>query len=165
MAKLIIKDESGRDRAYLLSDAVIMAGRASTNSIQINDEKSSRQHFKIERRDNGYFAVDLGSTNGTKLNGSRLGVPTQLQTGDTLSVGKTTLLFESGPDSEGDLVAISDAPPPLAPEVASRPRCSTTIMLKNSTASTPRPRPGQSTCSKSWKERRPENCLKSGMNP
>ncbi len=95
MAKLTIKDESGRERAYILTDLVTMAGRASTNTIQINDDKSSRQHFKIERRDGGFYVVDMGSTNGTRLNGSKLSIPTQLCTGDVVSVGKVALKFNA----------------------------------------------------------------------
>ncbi len=93
MAKLTMKSESGRERSYLLTDAVTMAGRASTNPIQINDEKSSRQQFKIERRDGQFFVVDMDSTNGTRLNGARLTTPTALADGDIVMVGKVALTF------------------------------------------------------------------------
>ncbi len=114
MAKLTIKDGSGKERAVLLAGALTMAGRAHTNSIQINDEKSSRQHFKIERRDGGYFAADLDSTNGTKLNGTRLALPTQLRTGDVLSVGKTVLVFEEGDDTAAGLLPVNENEPEIS---------------------------------------------------
>lgn len=102
MATLTLTDAAGRQRVYELSQTVTLAGRASTNAIQINDEKSSRQHFKVERHDDGQFYVeDSGSTNGTRVNGTKIAEPTVLKSGDTIQVGKCIYAFLD-----------SDAPPP-----------------------------------------------------
>ena len=121
MAKLTITDDSGRERAYLLKDAVTMAGRASSNAIQINDDKSSRQHFKIELRDDGYYLVDMGSTNGTRLNGSKVGLPTLLLSGDVIAVGKCSLIFNIYDNEVAKASVPGDAPVPISPEVANQP--------------------------------------------
>ena len=47
----------------------ISVGRLSTNDLYLPDDQVSRQHAKLEPRDGGYYIVDLGSSNGTKLNG------------------------------------------------------------------------------------------------
>ena len=58
MARLKITDENGWERIHELVDETTTAGRASNSSIQITDEKSSRQHFKIERKDGRYLVTD-----------------------------------------------------------------------------------------------------------
>lgn len=116
MAKLTIKDETGRERAYILTDAVTMAGRASSNTIQINDDKSSRQHFKIERRDGGFYVVDMGSTNGTRLNGSKLVLPTQLCNGDVVMVGKVALKFNTDDGTGSNMAPAVMNDPLVEPE-------------------------------------------------
>src|SRR5579862_143237 len=110
MAKLKIKDDLGHERVYELLNGVTLAGRASTNSIQINDEKSSRQHFKIERKDDGYFVADLESTNGTRVNGTKLAQPAKLSSGDVISVGKTMMTFDEAGASDAELAAVAAAP-------------------------------------------------------
>jgi pSer/pThr/pTyr-binding forkhead associated (FHA) protein len=94
MAKLRIRDENGKERLHELIDDVTSIGRASSNTIQITDEKGSRQHFRVEKQNGAYVVVDLGSTNGTKLNGTKLGATIALKPGDKLSVGKTSFVFE-----------------------------------------------------------------------
>jgi pSer/pThr/pTyr-binding forkhead associated (FHA) protein/uncharacterized protein (DUF1778 family) len=94
MAKLKIKDEHGKERLHELIDDVTSIGRASSNTIQITDEKGSRQHFRIEKQGTSFKVVDLGSTNGTKLNGVKISADIVLRVGDQLSVGKTTFTYE-----------------------------------------------------------------------
>ncbi len=94
MAKLKIRDENGKERLHELIDDVTSIGRASSNTIQITDEKGSRQHFRVEKQNGVFVVVDLGSTNGTKLNGTKIAGTIALKPGDKLSVGKTTFTFE-----------------------------------------------------------------------
>ena len=96
MAKLKIKDDRGKERLHELVDDVTSIGRASSNTIQITDEKSSRNHFRIEKSGSAFRLIDLGSTNGTKLNGARIGAEIDLKAGDQLCVGKTTFTFDDG---------------------------------------------------------------------
>jgi pSer/pThr/pTyr-binding forkhead associated (FHA) protein len=94
MAKLKIKDEHGKERLHELIDDITTIGRASANTIQITDEKGSRQHFRIEKQGSNFKVIDLGSTNGTKLNGVKISADIVLRAGDQLSIGKTTFTYE-----------------------------------------------------------------------
>lgn len=69
-------------------------GRASTNDIVLSDERVSRKHAIVHRQDrNEYWLVDLGSGNGTFVNGLRVALPTQLKDGDSIAIGATQLKF------------------------------------------------------------------------
>jgi pSer/pThr/pTyr-binding forkhead associated (FHA) protein len=54
----------------------------------------SRRHAQILPDGDGWTLTDLGSTNGVRLNGRPLGVPTRLQGGDVIEVGAVELIFE-----------------------------------------------------------------------
>lgn len=70
----------------------ISLGRSSTNDVQLLDREISRRHFEVVL-DNGQFWVrDLGSNNGTFLNGERVDY-SQLRSGDLIRAGQTELLF------------------------------------------------------------------------
>ncbi|HYF49460.1 MAG TPA: FHA domain-containing protein [Planctomycetota bacterium] len=98
MAKLRIKDEHGKERIHELVDSITTIGRASANTIQVSDEKASRNHFRIEKLDKGFKIVDLGSTNGTRLNGNRIKGEATLRQNDQIVLGKTTFIYED-PDA------------------------------------------------------------------
>ncbi len=70
----------------------LIMGRAAENGLQVEDEGISRKHCKISVAANGHYQlVDLGSTNGTFLNGIKVNVAT-LQDGDKVQIGATTVL-------------------------------------------------------------------------
>jgi hypothetical protein len=68
-------------------------GRADDCEIQLADKNVSRRHAEVRREGGGFVAVDLDSTNGTKVNGART-KRKELADGDEISVGSTTLRFE-----------------------------------------------------------------------
>ena len=69
-------------------------GRSSSNDVVIDDGKVSRRHALVHRQDESEFwVIDLGSGNGTYLNGRRVTQPTRLTNGDTLLLGEATLTF------------------------------------------------------------------------
>ena len=94
--------ENGRKRSESLSEEVIRVGRAEENTIELDDLNSSRFHCEIRRVDDGYEVVDLGSRNGTSVNGS-LVTRTPLSPGDRIQIGAAVLLFEPTDDGEGML--------------------------------------------------------------
>jgi len=98
MAKLKITDESGNDRVHELIDAVTTIGRASASTVQVTDDKASRQHFRVEKDGDRYKLVDLGSTNGTRLNGQKVQGTVFLRNGDRIALGKTTFVYEGPGD-------------------------------------------------------------------
>jgi hypothetical protein len=78
-----------------LKDAVITLGRMPDCSIMLNDPNVSRRHSEVRPHGTGYMAVDLGSTNGTKVNGVRIDGERILTDGDILSLGTTHIRFEA----------------------------------------------------------------------
>ncbi len=90
-----------RERAVLLWDGrdvsldqgVTVIGRSGGCDIVVDDPNVSRRHAEIRRMGEGYSLVDLGSTNGTEVNGQRVG-ETSLMNGDVIGVGTTRLTFE-----------------------------------------------------------------------
>lgn len=71
-------------------------GRGQDNSIVVSDEKISRTHLQMVQDDSGNVSVvDLGSTNGTYVNGKRIAGETRLKSGDELRIGNTVLPWQS----------------------------------------------------------------------
>ncbi len=71
-------------------------GRDVTNDVVVADAEVSRQHARINRTPGGHVLEDLGSTNGTFVNGERLVAPRVLNPGDLLGLGENvTLTFEA----------------------------------------------------------------------
>jgi sigma-B regulation protein RsbU (phosphoserine phosphatase) len=83
-------------RKFPLEKPVTSIGRSSMNDLPISDKMLSRQHARIVKDDNGGLLVeDLGSRNGTFLNGERLAAPQPLKAGDRITLGGVTLKLES----------------------------------------------------------------------
>ncbi|MDI6831617.1 MAG: FHA domain-containing protein [Actinomycetota bacterium] len=68
-------------------------GRAPECAVCVEDEFASNQHARVYRTGEGYFVEDLGSTNGTYVNGRRINYPIGLRYGDRIRVGRTVLEF------------------------------------------------------------------------
>ena len=68
-------------------------GRSSDCDIVVGDPNVSRRHAEIRRMGRGFSLVDLGSTNGTEVNGQRV-TETSLMNGDVIGVGTTRITFE-----------------------------------------------------------------------
>ena len=80
---------------FELNSAPITVGRGGQNDVALdNDEFASARHVRIEPRRDGVWVHDLGSTNGTHVNGVRIDRPRKLVTGDIVRVGETELRFE-----------------------------------------------------------------------
>jgi predicted component of type VI protein secretion system len=84
--------ESGplKGQRFPLSER-LRIGRVVENDLALNDEQVSRKHAVIERAGEGYQISDLGSVNGTLVNGSPIGMPTELKPGDVVQIGETRL--------------------------------------------------------------------------
>ena len=89
---LRVLDGADRGHVYENLQAPITIGREEGNSVQLNDERISRFHIKIQEDQEKLVLTDLESTNGTRVNGE----DTQLRIlrfGDVVSVGRSVLLF------------------------------------------------------------------------
>jgi hypothetical protein len=81
---------------FELNSAQLTIGRGRQNDVAIStDEYASARHARFEPRQDGVWVQDLGSTNGTYLNGARLDRPRRLTQGDIVRVGETDLRYES----------------------------------------------------------------------
>ncbi len=82
-------------RSFDLQADLLTIGREPTNAIALVDDSAvSRRHAQIIRQGDQVEIEDLGSTNGTYVNGIRISSPTPLQTGDTVQIGSTVFRVE-----------------------------------------------------------------------
>jgi hypothetical protein len=79
-----------------LDSSPLTFGRSSQNDVQLKrDEYASSTHARLEPRRDGVWLEDIGSTNGTYLNGIRLTQPKRLSSGDVVRIGETELRYEA----------------------------------------------------------------------
>ena len=92
--RITLRVLDGADRGQVFDNlqAPITIGREEGNSVQLNDERISRFHIKIQEDQNKLVLTDLESTNGTRVNGEDTHLRI-LRFGDVVSVGRSVLLF------------------------------------------------------------------------
>ncbi|MDP3113008.1 MAG: adenylate/guanylate cyclase domain-containing protein [Thermodesulfovibrionales bacterium] len=93
--KLNITSGERKDETYPLLNFPFRIGRAADNDIAFEDKRVSRHHTEIFLSNGEYFIKDLGSQNGTWVNGVKI-TSTGIKTGDAIIIGGNTLLFDSG---------------------------------------------------------------------
>jgi pSer/pThr/pTyr-binding forkhead associated (FHA) protein len=71
----------------------ILVGRAPSADLRLDDPRVSRLHARIEMRDDGVFVEDLGSRNGTTVDGETVAEPRRLEVDDEVTVGSAALVF------------------------------------------------------------------------
>lgn len=96
MAELTLRiiDGADRGRVYNQLDTPVTIGREEGNVVQLNDDRVSRFHLKIQEDQERLVLTDLESTNGTKVNGEDIQLRI-LRHGDLICVGRSILLFGS----------------------------------------------------------------------
>ena len=94
MVTLEVVDGSNRGQLYEDLIPPVTIGREEGNTIQLNDERISRFHVKIQDDDDRMVLTDLDSTNGTKVNGEEMQIRI-LRYGDMITVGRSVLRFGS----------------------------------------------------------------------
>ena len=93
--KLIITEVSGKTREIVLDvHKSIFVGRADICELSFADNKLSKQHFVIEEENGEFFITDLGSTNGTFINGVRMQNRRKLNDDDTITAGQEKLVYK-----------------------------------------------------------------------
>lgn len=84
----VIAPASMKGIEFVVADRLVTVGRADDNSLSApDDEFASSHHASLERRDGIVHVLDLGSTNGTFVNGERIHAPTMLRIGDRIQFG------------------------------------------------------------------------------
>jgi len=96
MAQITLRVLDGADRGRVYEDlpTPVTIGREEGNSLQLNDERVSRFHVKIQEDQDKIVITDLESTNGTRVNGEDIQLRI-LRFGDIISLGRSVLLFGS----------------------------------------------------------------------
>jgi adenylate cyclase len=93
---MLLYTASGSKRLPLADGNCWTVGRSEDNDYVITDRWISRNHAMLQAMDNGeMYLIDLGSRNGSFINGRRVNIPVTLKNGDRLTFGQTELLFQS----------------------------------------------------------------------
>jgi hypothetical protein len=97
LGRLVVLGSPALDEneVFVLDSSALSIGRGANNDIAISaDEYASTRHARFEPRRDGVYVEDVGSTNGTFVNGARLTRERRLTAGDIVRVGETDLRFE-----------------------------------------------------------------------
>jgi pSer/pThr/pTyr-binding forkhead associated (FHA) protein len=110
---LEIVEGAGAGRMVTLGEAVIV-GRGQDAGLVLADDLVSRRHAQITPSGSGAVVEDLGSRNGTFVNGEGIHGPTRLEPGDQLQLGVTLVELRSATQIAERPSAVHPVPPPLA---------------------------------------------------
>jgi DNA-binding CsgD family transcriptional regulator len=113
--------EGGGVRLVTLAGSLLSIGRAPANEVAIGSRRVSRLHAVLERFPSGWSIRDLGSTNGTTVNGVPLRQARPLHDGDRIDIGPARLLFRS-PAGQQATETVSVEPAPPVPPLTRRER-------------------------------------------
>ncbi len=109
-------------KIFPLSGDIIILGRESENAIVINDAEISRKHTQLVYQGGKYIITDLGSTNGTFVNGQRLTSQHVLISGEVVSLGEhIILLFEAAGQVDPNATIVQGPHAPIPRTVAAQP--------------------------------------------
>ncbi|MFO7322082.1 MAG: FHA domain-containing protein [Chloroflexota bacterium] len=121
--RLVVRRGPQPNQVYELNKDIITLGRDITNDITINDPEVSRHHMRLTRGAGGYTIEDLGSTNGTFVNGQRLTGARPLRVGDMIGLGETvTLGYQAGNGMQAGYAPGGDMPMTAPSSAVSRPQ-------------------------------------------
>jgi hypothetical protein len=115
--RLVMRRGPTPNQVFDLSKENVTIGRDITNDIVINDPEVSRHHLRFTRGGDGYTMEDLGSTNGTFINGQRMTGSRPLRPGDMIGLGETVTLAYEPASSPTVASAPSSGAPAAGPTV------------------------------------------------
>lgn len=119
--RFVVRSGPNPGMIFDLTKEVTLMGRDVTNDIVIGDAEVSRQHARVTRTPGGFVLEDLGSTNGTFVEGERLVAPRVLNSGEQIGLGENiTLMFESS-DPEAAATVMSAAAEKPATVLSAQP--------------------------------------------
>ena len=95
-AELVVLDDSGNPKEKIsITREPVVIGRLSNSDVVLSDSNVSRRHAELKRDGSEWVIVDLGSTNGTLVNG-KLAREHRLSDGDRLTIGTSEMTFKLG---------------------------------------------------------------------
>ena len=110
--RLVLQDSG---KAFRLDRASMVIGRQPDNELPLEDTQASRQHARFDIRDGRVTITDLGSANGTRINGTRIIGPTALNNGDMIQIGTSQLRLEGVTFVDHGTAAALGFYPPTSP--------------------------------------------------
>jgi pSer/pThr/pTyr-binding forkhead associated (FHA) protein len=113
--RMIVRTGPNPGTTYDLTKEVTLMGRDVSNDIILGDSEISRQHARLTRTPGGYVIEDLGSTNGSFVNGERLMAPRVLNPGDLVALGENvSLTFDAvAPEAAATVASTAAGPEPV----------------------------------------------------
>jgi pSer/pThr/pTyr-binding forkhead associated (FHA) protein len=87
--ELLVTEQEGSPRSYPMSAEPLTIGRAESCQVILGDTYVSQMHARVYPKDGEWLVEDLGSTNGTYVNGQRIAEVTRLRKGDRVQFGNT----------------------------------------------------------------------------
>jgi hypothetical protein len=113
--QLVMRSGPTPGKTFPLNKAEMTIGRDTSNEIAINDAEVSRKHSRLVMKGAGYTLEDLGSTNGTFVNGQRLMGPHNLRPGELILLGENVSLNYEAALPDVDATVIGAAGPTAMP--------------------------------------------------
>ena len=95
MASLFVVQGADQGKRFEFKSSPVALGRDNSNAIRLHDTEVSRRHAELRQEEESYRIVDLGSANGTYVNGQPID-QAPLHSGDRLQLGQTVLLYNEG---------------------------------------------------------------------
>lgn len=83
--------KTGKKELPMIVSQSLFVGRSDICDLYFNDEMLSKQHFVVEEGEDGFYIQDLGTTNGTMVNGVRINQRRKLNKGDTINAGRVEM--------------------------------------------------------------------------
>lgn len=112
-AKLVCSAGPASGQEFLLSGDEVTIGRAADATVSVPDTSVSRKHALVRKTEDGWAVSDLGSGNGTIVNGEQISEEQPLAPGDVITLGDSEFQFADGSAGQGDALAASPRRPPV----------------------------------------------------
>ncbi|MGH7533454.1 MAG: FHA domain-containing protein, partial [Gemmatimonadales bacterium] len=145
LASLLIRSGARKGERVAIRVPVVNIGRADYNDVVLADESVSTQHAKLQRREGVWILVDLGSTNGSFVDGERVEGEVPITPGATLRFGDASVIFDpkdegAGVEKGGSTKMLQAVKAPAAaPKPAAAPVAAAASAAARSTAPVARP--------------------------
>ena len=129
MKLCLIMNKGEEALSFDIEGDAVSVGRSSTNDIQIRDRHVSRNHLVVWKKGNGHFLKDLGSGNGTFVNGHRVpnGATVEVKEGYAIVIGMS--VFCLGEGSSGEMFAFLDSIGPCKQGESGKSTVTSTVLF------------------------------------
>jgi pSer/pThr/pTyr-binding forkhead associated (FHA) protein len=147
LASVLVRSGALKGKRLPIRSAVVNIGRAEYNDLVLPEPSVSTTHAKLQRRDGVWILVDLGSTNGTTVEGEAVEAEMALSPGVTIKFGEVAVLFEPLDEAVEPALAGAQTQPRLAPleiEAPARPAA------RRPSGSRKRPEPPKNKTAPAW---------------